>query len=55
MTLCDADKEDGVDIAQRFEKLGYKIYASRGTAKVLKEHGVNAIQVTRLVRKHRHS
>ena len=25
MTLCDADKEDGVDIAQRFEKLGYKI------------------------------
>ena len=45
MTLCDADKEDGVDIAQRFEKLGYKIYASRGTAKVLKEHGVNAIHL----------
>ena len=48
MTLCDADKEDGVDIAQRFEKLGYKIYASRGTAKVLKEHGVNAIQVNKI-------
>ena len=48
MTLCDADKEDGVDIAQRFEKLGYKIYASRGTANVLKEHGVNAIQVNKI-------
>ena len=48
MTLCDADKEDGVDIAQRFEALGYKIYASRGTAKVLKEHGVHAIQVNKI-------
>ncbi|MGI5989173.1 MAG: carbamoyl-phosphate synthase large subunit [Lachnospiraceae bacterium] len=48
MTLRDADKEDGVDIAQRFEKLGYKIYASRGTAKVLQEHGVHAIRVNKI-------
>lgn len=48
MTLCDADKEDGVDIAQRFEALGYKIYLPRGTAKVLKEHGVHAIQVNKI-------
>ena len=48
MTVCEADQEDGVDISQRFEKLGYKIYASRGTAKVLKEHGVNAIQVNKI-------
>ncbi len=48
MTLADADKEDGIDIAQRFEKLGYKIYASRGTAKVLKEHGVHAIKVNKI-------
>ena len=39
MTLADKDKQDGIDIAQRFEALGYKIYASRGTAKVLKENG----------------
>ena len=48
MTLRDADKEDGVDIARRFEKLGYKIYASRGTARVLQEHGVHAIRVNKI-------
>ena len=26
MTLADKDKQDGIDIAQRFEALGYKIY-----------------------------
>ena len=34
--------------AEAFEALGYKIYASRGTAKVLKEHGVHAIQVNKI-------
>ena len=48
MTLADKDKQDGIDIAQRFEALGYKIYASRGTAKVLRENGVNAIQVNKI-------
>ena len=48
MTLADKDKQDGIDIAQRFEALGYKIYASRGTAKVLKENGVHAIQVNKI-------
>ena len=48
MTLADKDKQDGIDIAQRFERLGYKIYASRGTAKVLKENGVHAIQVNKI-------
>jgi carbamoyl-phosphate synthase large subunit len=48
MTLADADKEDGVDIARRFEALGYKIYASRGTSKVFKEHGINVFQVNKI-------
>ena len=48
MTLCDADKEDGVDIAQRFEALGYRIYATRGTANTLKEHGVKVIRTNKL-------
>ncbi len=48
MTIADKDKEESVDIAQRFEKLGYKIFASRGTAKVLQEHGVNAVRVNKI-------
>ena len=48
MTVKDADKPEAVGVAKRFEKLGYKIYASRGTAKVLKENGVHAIQVNKI-------
>ena len=48
ITVKDEDKPDVVDIAQRFEKLGYKIYATLGTAKYLNERGVNAIKVNKL-------
>lgn len=48
MTLKDADKEEGVGVAKRFEALGYKIYATRSTAKYLKEHGVNALRVNKI-------
>ena len=48
ITVKDEDKPDVVDIAQRFEKLGYKIYATYGTAKYLNERGVNAIKVNKL-------
>ena len=53
ITVKDEDKPDVVDIAQRFEKLGYKIYATLGTAKYLNERGVNAIKVNGfLIRRH---
>lgn len=48
MTVKDEDKQDAVDIARRFEALGYKIYATRSTARVLKEHGVNAIRTNKI-------
>ena len=48
ITVKDEDKPDVVDIAQRFEKLGYKIYATLGTAKYLNDRGVNAIKVNKL-------
>ena len=48
ITVKDEDKPDVVDIAQRFEKLGYKIYATLGTARYLNERGVNAIKVNKL-------
>jgi len=48
ITVNDADKKDAISIGQRFEKLGYEIYATRSTAKVLQENGVNAIKVNKL-------
>ncbi len=48
ITVNDADKKDAISIGRRFEALGYEVYATRSTAKVLKEHGVNAIKVNKL-------
>ena len=48
MTVKDADKPEAVDVAKRFEALGYKIYATRSTAKYLQEHGVNARRVNKI-------
>lgn len=48
MTVKDADKPEAVGVAKRFEKLGYKIYATRSTAKYLQEHGVNALRVNKI-------
>ena len=48
MTVKDADKPEAVGVAKRFEKLGYKIYATRSTAKYLQDHGVNALRVNKI-------
>ena len=48
MTVKDADKPEAVGVAKRLEKLGYKIYATRSTAKYLQEHGVNALRVNKI-------
>ncbi len=48
ITVKDADKLEAADIARRFEALGYKIYATKGTAKVLNEKGVKAIRTGKL-------
>ena len=48
MTVKNADKPEAVGVAKRFEKLGYKIYATRSTAKYLQEHGVNALRVNKI-------
>lgn len=45
ITVKDADKPEAAEIGKRFEALGYKIYATRSTAKFLNQHGVNALQV----------
>ncbi|MDE6313633.1 MAG: carbamoyl-phosphate synthase large subunit [Lachnospiraceae bacterium] len=48
ITVKDADKLEAVDIARRFEALGYKIYATRSTARVLNENGVKASKVNKI-------
>lgn len=48
ITVNDADKFEAISIGKRFENLGYEVYATRSTAKVLKENGVNAIKVNKL-------
>ena len=48
ITVKDEDKKDIIPIAQRFQALGYKIYATRNTAKTLNENGVNAIRTNKI-------
>ncbi len=48
ITVKDADKGEAIEIGQRFEKLGYTIYATRSTCNALKEAGVHARQVNKI-------
>ncbi len=48
ITVRDSDKEDVVEIARRFQNVGYKIFATKGTAKALNDHGVKALMVRKL-------
>ena len=48
MTVNDEDKEMAVDIGRRFEKLGYRIFATRGTQKALADAGVHAIRTSKI-------
>ncbi|MCR5625519.1 MAG: carbamoyl-phosphate synthase large subunit [Lachnospiraceae bacterium] len=48
ITVNDADKLDAVSIAKRFKKLGFDLFATRNTARVLNEHGVLAIPINRI-------
>lgn len=45
ITVKDADKPEAAEVAKRFEALGYRIYATRSTAKYLNERGVSALRV----------
>ena len=44
----DEDKEEIVGIAKRFEALGYRIFATKGTAEALKAGGVKANMVKKV-------
>ncbi len=48
ITVRDSDKLEAVDIAKRFEALGYNIFATKGTARALMEADVQ-VRMTRKV------
>lgn len=48
MTVRDEDKPEAVEVAKRFEALGYRIYATKNTAKALKEAGVKVIRTNKI-------
>ena len=48
ITVKDADKPEAVAVAKRFAALGYKIYATRSTAKYLQKHGIDALRVNKI-------
>ena len=48
LTVRDEDKEEAVEIGRRFERIGYRIFATRGTAEALKSGGVKANAVNKI-------
>ncbi len=48
MTVRDEDKKEAVEIGKRFERIGYRIFATSGTADVLRDAGVKAITVNKI-------
>ena len=48
MTIRENEQEEAVDIARRFANVGYQIFATKGTARTLNEHGVKAFEIRKL-------
>ena len=48
MTVRDEDKPEAVEIGRRFEKIGYRIFATKSTAEALNAEGVKAIPVRKI-------
>ncbi len=48
MTVRDEDKPEAVEIGRRFEKIGYRIFATKSTAEALNAGGVKAIPVRKI-------
>ncbi len=48
MTMADHTKGEALPLAQWFEEIGYEIYATPGTCKFLRYHGVRAEEVGKI-------
>lgn len=52
ITVRDEDKEDVIPIARRFAEVGYRIFSTRGTAKLLNDNGIKALSVRKIEQEH---
>ena len=48
ITVRDEDKKEAVEIGRRFEKIGYRIFATKGTAEAMKAAGVKSNAVNKI-------
>ncbi|MHB0947283.1 MAG: carbamoyl-phosphate synthase large subunit, partial [Sedimentisphaerales bacterium] len=48
ITVNDADKSAAIEVARRFEKLGFKIFATAGTCKSFKDNGIKAEMIYKM-------
>lgn len=48
ITVRDSDKEEVIDIAAGFARVGYTIYSTMGTSSLLNSHGIKALPVRKL-------
>ena len=48
LTVKDSDKMDAVEVGRRFKALGYEIFATKSTARVLNQNGVLAIPINKI-------
>lgn len=48
ISVKDSDKPETVSLARRFQALGYTIYATKGTHRILKKNGIQAERVNKI-------
>jgi carbamoyl-phosphate synthase large subunit len=48
ITIIDKDKQEGLEIAKEFKKLGFKILATEGTHRFLKEKGIKTEHILKM-------
>ena len=48
LTVCDTDKHEVAALARKFASLGFELYATQGTARVLEEAGLSAHVVSKI-------
>ncbi len=48
LTIADKDKPDLLPIARKISELGFKIYATEGTSRLLREHGIPNTEIKKL-------
>lgn len=50
LTVRDEDQIDAMDLARKLRKMGYPLFATKGTAKILKKAGIDPVKVLPKIR-----